>query len=199
MFHEALREQEQIEKRGLRSDLSMRCALPKVNDTFMFMSVMNVPSVFCNVKGLLSEGASMKIVDLRAALEKDNKTSGLVYINEVPQVRSGRKNDYMVGRFYQDRQSVEFKIWEERTYAPVVEHGVGIYEADLMGSEYNGQVYITVRRIKPYEGDEISSTDFLARVPDEVFNRCVEDSQRAIRRCGASDNCFTLIRELLMP
>ena len=61
-----------------------------------------------SVKGLLSEGASMKIVDLRAALEKDNKTSGLVYINEVPQVRSGRKNDYMVGRFYQDSQSVEF-------------------------------------------------------------------------------------------
>ena len=137
----------------------------------------------------------MEILDLRDALEIDKKSSGLVFINEQPQVRSGRKNDFMVGRFYQDGQSIEFKIWEERTYEIVVTKGTGIYQVDVTGSEFNG-AYLTVRRIQPYEDDEVTPTDFLSRVPDDAFNKTLEEAQRAIRNCGASDSCFQLIKEL---
>ena len=90
----------------------------------------------------------MEILDLTTATELGRVSSGLVLINEEPDIRQGKRNEFMVGNFMTPQGSCQFKIWEERTFAIVRDTGPGIYEVNVEGSEYNG-IYLTVRRIQP--------------------------------------------------
>ena len=62
----------------------------------------------------------MAIIDLLGALEKDAVSRGSVFVAEPAQVRSGRKNDFCVGQFSDKSVQVEFKIWEETIFSPLI-------------------------------------------------------------------------------
>ena len=51
----------------------------------------------------------MAILDLQKALELGLVSNGSVYISSMPQVRQGKRNDFMVGKFVRGANSVEFK------------------------------------------------------------------------------------------
>lgn len=139
----------------------------------------------------------MAIIDLKKALEKDLVSFGQVLINTPPQVRQGKKNPFMSGEFICPTGKAEFKIWEERIYAPVLNHGPGIYDAEVVGSEFNEQCYLTVRRIQETEDKSIQRSDFLPRVPDEKVHSSWNDAFQKLAKLGVSANCFKLLETIL--
>lgn len=139
----------------------------------------------------------MAILDLDAALERGRRSIGAVYINQPPQVRSGKKNDFMVGRFMNKDQDVEFKIWEEYIFAPVLENGTGVYEAEVEGSEYNGQTYLTVLRIEKQLNPAVTKRDFLESVPQQQILDMWQKARTSLNALGASELCWTLIDQII--
>lgn len=139
----------------------------------------------------------MAIIDLDEALTRGRRSIGSVYINVAPQVRSGKKNDFMVGRFLNKDQDVEFKIWEEYIFAPVLEHGTGVYEAEVEGSEYNGQTYLTVLRIEKALNPELSKRDFLENVPQDKILKMWQKAKLSLNAVGATDLCWMLIDQII--
>ncbi|WEG36806.1 HD domain-containing protein [Amygdalobacter nucleatus] len=137
-----------------------------------------------------------KILDLQKALELGRVSAGLVYVNSMPQVRQGKRNDFMVGKFVNGSDSVEFKIWEERTFKTVLNHGVGIYEVEVEGSEFNGS-YLTVRKINVSSDKTVKSSDFLAALPKELIDNLQARAYKAAQAAGVSDKAIKLLDELL--
>lgn len=137
----------------------------------------------------------MEILDIKKAIELDVVSSGAVLINAEPQVRSGRKNDFMVGTMMTADGTAEFKIWEERTFDVVRQNGPGIYEVEVCGSEYNG-VYLTVRRIRLNTDPELSVHDFLPAIPMERLTSLWKDVSKKLTGLGVSYACWALVEEL---
>lgn len=138
----------------------------------------------------------MAILDIKKAMEKDYVCYGSVLINSPPQLRSGKRNDFMVGDFMTPDGTCEFKIWEERTYATVIEHGVGIYDVETCGSEFNG-VYLTVRRIQPTVDTSLSVHDFLPAIPRERLTGFWKEVCAKLSRQGVSYAAWKLIEKML--
>lgn len=139
----------------------------------------------------------MTVIDLDEALTRGRRSRGAVYINQPPQVRSGKKNDFMVGRFLNKDQDVEFKIWEEYIFSPVLENGTGVYEADVEGSEYNGQTYLTVHRIEKSQDPELSKRDFLESVPQKHILDLWQKAKKSLNEVGCSELCWSLIDQII--
>jgi len=53
----------------------------------------------------------MEILDLTLSLEKGRRSRGLVLISNMPDIRSGRRDDFMSGFFYLKGQNYLFRIW----------------------------------------------------------------------------------------
>ena len=140
---------------------------------------------------------TVAILDLEHAIEKDVDSYGTVLIAQPPQVRSGKKNDFMIGTFLTPQGSAEFKIWEERTFATVQEHGVGIYDVETTGSEFNGAIYLTVRRIQPSTDSSLKNTDFLPQLPRERLSSFWKEVSSKLMERGVSYKCWKLIQEIL--
>lgn len=139
----------------------------------------------------------MAIINLDEALTRGRKSQGAVYINLPPQVRSGKKNDFMVGRFLNKDQEVEFKIWDELIFAPVLENGPGVYEAELEGSEYNGQTYLTVHRIEKQLDPSITKREFLDSVPQAYLMDMWQSTKKRLDDLGATDTCWALVDTII--
>lgn len=139
----------------------------------------------------------MQILDLESALEKGKASEGSVYINAVPVVRSGKKNDFMVGRFLYREQSVEFKIWNESTFDTVVRNGVGIYDVEVTGDEFNGAVYLTVRKISPTANSSLRKTDFLDQIPQEQIRTNWTSVLEDLTTLGVSYRCWRVIEKII--
>lgn len=137
----------------------------------------------------------MEILDIKKAIELDYVSAGAVLINDEPQVRSGKKNDFMVGTMMTAEGTAEFKIWEERTFDVVRENGPGIYEVEVCGSEYNG-VYLTVRKIKLNTDPNLSVHDFLPKIPIERLTSLWNDVSKKLTSLGVSYDCWKLIEEM---
>lgn len=138
----------------------------------------------------------MEILNLQKALELGRVSAGLVYVNNMPQVRQGKKNDFMVGKFVNGASSVEFKIWEERTFKTVLNHGIGIYEVEVEGSEFNGS-YLTVRRINISTDKTVKNSDFLQALPVELIANLQKKAYEQAKAAGVSDKGLELLDTLL--
>ena len=138
----------------------------------------------------------MKILDINKATELDYVSYGSVLINAMPQVRSGKKNDFMVGNMMTAEGSAEFKIWEQRTFQTVLDHGPGIYDVEVCGSDYNG-VYLTVRKIAYIEAPELSIHDFLPAIPREYLSQFWTDTCKKLNDRGVSYQCWKLVEKIL--
>ena len=143
------------------------------------------------------ERVKMSIIDLDQAIENGVRSSGAVYIQSQPQVRSGRKDDFMVGRFVNQEQDVEFKIWEEQIFSTVLTHGPGVYEAEVIGSEFNNQIYLTVLSIKKEKDYPIKKQDFLPNVEEGKVERLWDDARETLSSLGVSDKCWKLLDKIL--
>ncbi len=139
----------------------------------------------------------MAIIDLDEALERGRRSKGAVYVNQTPQVRNGKKNDFMVGRFVNQEQDVEFKIWEEYIFAPVLENGTGVYEAEVEGSEFNGQTYLTVYKIEKALDPSLSKRDFLKSVDKKYIMELWADTKQRLKAVGATDTCWALVDQII--
>ncbi len=139
----------------------------------------------------------MAIIDLKDALTRGQRTKGSVCITQTPQVRSGKKNDFMVGRFVNQDQDVEFKIWDEYIYGQVLEYGTGVYQADVEGSEFNGQKYLTVHRIEPELDPAIKKEDFLEKVPSDNIMLMWKEIRKQLTALGVKQECWNLIDAII--
>ncbi len=139
----------------------------------------------------------MAVINLDEALERGRKSKGAVLINQSPQIRSGKKNDFMVGRFVNQGQDVEFKIWEEYIFAPVLEHGPGIYEAEVEGSEFNGQTYLTVYKIEKALDPALSKRDFLNSIDKKYLMELWAATKVRLKSVGATDTCWALVDQII--
>ncbi|MDO5733982.1 MAG: HD domain-containing protein [Eubacteriales bacterium] len=138
----------------------------------------------------------MEILDLALAGEVNRDSKGSVLINEMPEIRVGKRNPYMVGHFINQGCSAEFKIWEERTYKTVLDNGPGIYDVEVTGSEYNGY-YLTVRRIQPCTDPSLERSDFLPSIPVKQLNAMWKLAFRELRKLGLSEEAIGLAREIV--
>lgn len=139
----------------------------------------------------------MAIINLKEALERDRMSSGAVYVNGIPQIRTGKKGEFMVGRFMHGRDSVEFKIWDSATFLPVSVNGSGIYEAEVQGSEFNGQVYLTVKRIAPQLDPSIQAKDFLPAVDRQDISQIWQDVKKELIEAGLSQSGLQLLLKII--
>lgn len=139
----------------------------------------------------------MAIINLEDALERGQRTVGTVCINQVPQVRSGKKNDFMVGRFVNKDQDVEFKIWEENIFQVVVDNGPGIYHVDVEGSEFNNQKYLTVYRIELEADPDITKRHFLDAIPQDYILEMWRDIQVELTSLGAKPETWQLVDRII--
>lgn len=138
----------------------------------------------------------MDILNLKQATEVGRVSSGLVLINEEPSVRQGKRNPYMMGEFVTPEGSCQFKIWEERIYEPVLEHGRGIYDVEVEGSEYNG-IYLTVRRIRPNDDISVQKADFLPAIPQARLTEVWQRARQKMAAVGVTDQAWTILNEIL--
>ena len=134
----------------------------------------------------------MDILDLNQAIEKGRVSRGPVFINSKPDLRSGRRDDYMTGEFYLKGQTFPFRIWEKDIYSIVLEYGPGIYIAETVGSDYNGP-YLTIRSIDLYPGEDLTRQDFMGGIPRQELNRGIEDIRKRLTEVGVSENCWQLV------
>ena len=95
----------------------------------------------------------------------------MVYINDYPVIRTGKKSDFMIGNFINQDQEVEFRIWEPEIFKPVVANGPGIYDAEVVGNSFNDKVYLTVRSIAPSLSQNIKKSDFLNSIPASYWTQ----------------------------
>ncbi len=138
----------------------------------------------------------MAILNLKAAAENGKLSQGTVLINTPPNIRSGKKNDYMVGKFLQLDEEFEFKIWEEEIFSIVQANGTGLYDAEVIGAEFNG-FYFTVKNIEPSRDTSISKADFLPRIPRDYINKQWRDVTLKLKERGVSDQCWQLVQKIL--
>lgn len=138
----------------------------------------------------------MAILNLKAAAENGKLSQGTVLINTPPNIRSGKKNDYMIGHFIQMDDSYEFKIWEEEIFSVVQANGTGLYDVEVIGAEYNG-FYFTVKNIEPSRDTSISKSDFLPRIPRDYINAQWRDVVNKLKAHGVSDNCWKLVQKII--
>lgn len=122
----------------------------------------------------------MPIIDLNAALELNKISQGMVYINDYPVIRTGKKSDFMIGNFINQDQEVEFRIWEPEIFKPVVANGPGIYDAEVVGNSFNDKVYLTVRSIAPSLSQNIKKSDFLLNPPHHTGRKLAAGSGAAV-------------------
>ncbi|HHU12114.1 MAG TPA: HD domain-containing protein [Clostridiaceae bacterium] len=138
----------------------------------------------------------MSIIDLKNALVKDTVSRGSVFVSEPAQVRSGRKNDFAVGQFCDKNVQVDFKIWDEVTFLPLIKNGPGVYDTEVVGSEYNDQKYLTVRSIQPSTSG-YTKADFLDAIPDFMLEANWRDVFSDLKQLGLSDTCMQLINSTI--
>lgn len=138
----------------------------------------------------------MTILNLAEALQKDMVSCGSVLIQSPPQVRSGKKNDFMVGQVMTPEGSAEFKIWEERIFDTVRQHGPGIYDVETCGSDFNG-IYLTVRKIMPTTDLTLRIDQFLPRIPQDQLTELWRKTTEGLKEQGVSDTCWQLIDAIL--
>lgn len=138
----------------------------------------------------------MPILNLTEAAEKGKISQGKVLINAIPSVRSGKKNDFMVGQFLAQDGQYDFRIWEEEIYSVVQANGTGVYDVEIVGSEYNG-FYFTVRKIEVNQDDSISKHDFLPKIPREQINFNWRNAMNKLRKLGTTEECWQLIQDVL--
>ena len=132
------------------------------------------------------------ILDLKKAIEKGARMQGLVYIKEKPEIRSGKRNDFMNGFFHFREKDYPFKIWESNVYDIILDYGAGIYVADTIGSDYHG-AYLTVQNIDIYSGTEITRDDFISCIPRKELNRMLSDIAAELTALGTTPKCWELV------
>ena len=138
----------------------------------------------------------MPVLNLQEAAENGKSSQGSVLINTPPTVRSGKKNDYMVGQFTTPTGNFEFKIWEEAIFSTVQANGTGIYDVELIGAEFNG-FYFTVLSIEPSRDLSLSKHDFLPRIPRDRINQQWRNVVARLNQRGVSDDCWKLVQTVL--
>ncbi|NLJ95129.1 MAG: hypothetical protein GX326_06545, partial [Clostridiaceae bacterium] len=138
----------------------------------------------------------MAILNLKEAAINGKVSHGSVLINSPPMVRSGKKNDYMVGQFLSPEESYDFKIWEEDIFSIVQANGTGIYDVEVIGAEFNG-FYFTVKKIEPSHDTTISKHDFLPFIPRDYINKQWLNAIKRLKNKGVSDKCWGLVQEIL--
>lgn len=134
----------------------------------------------------------MDILDLNQAIERGRVSRGPVLINSKPDLRSGKRDDYMTGEFYLQGRTFTFRIWDKDIYQVVIEYGPGIYIAETVGSDFNGP-YLTVRSIDLYPGDELTRHDFMGGISRVVLLDGLEDVHRRLSEVGVSEKCWQLV------
>lgn len=138
----------------------------------------------------------MSILNLREAAQNGKVSQGAVLINSTPMIRSGKRNDFMVGRFLSKEAEFEFKIWEEEIFSTIQANGTGIYDVEVVGAEFNG-FYFTVRNVEPTRDLSISKHDFLPRIPREKINKGWLAAIKNLSQQGVSDKCWNFVQEVL--
>ncbi|MBP6137029.1 MAG: hypothetical protein GX948_05895 [Clostridiaceae bacterium] len=138
----------------------------------------------------------MEILDLTLSLEKGRRSRGLVLISNMPDIRSGRRDDFMSGFFYLKGQNYLFRIWDKDVFEIVNEFGPGIYIAELVGADYNGP-YLTVKSIDVYSGTEVTRDDFLDGIPRNELERKLATVRAGLDRLGATETCWELVEHAL--
>lgn len=137
-----------------------------------------------------------QVIDLAQASELNRTSEGLVMITELPMIRTGKRGNYMVGNFIQNRNIVQFKIWEPDIFEEVQIHGKGIYEAKVVGSEFGG-VYLTVKRIMKCNDPEVNPADFLPSLPEGHNQKLYDKVKEKLLKVGASEEIFSLADNLM--
>lgn len=138
----------------------------------------------------------MSILNLKEAAENGKVSQGTVLINSTPMVRSGKRNDFMVGRFLSKEAEYDFKIWEEEIFSTVQANGTGIYDVEVIGAEYNG-FYFTVRKVEPTRDLSLSKHDFLPKIPRDVINERWLAVIKKLSQLGVSDECWNFVQTVL--
>ena len=138
----------------------------------------------------------MAILNLKEAAVNGKVSQGSVLINTPPLVRSGKKNDYMVGQFLSPDDSYEFKIWEEDIFSIVRANGTGIYDVEVIGADFNG-FYFTVKKIEPSHDKNISKHDFLPSIPRDYINNQWRETVKRLSSKGVSDTCWGIVQEVI--
>lgn len=139
----------------------------------------------------------MAIINLQDALEKDLTSSGAVYVSGIPDIRNGKRGEFMVGQFVQGHDTVEFKIWDSQTFLPVSVNGAGVYEAEVQGSEFNGQVYLTVKRIAKQLDPNITARDFLPSVERGFLNELWSEIKQDLLLLGLKEEGLKLLLSIV--
>ncbi|MDO5737827.1 MAG: HD domain-containing protein [Eubacteriales bacterium] len=139
----------------------------------------------------------MAIINLKEASEVDRISEGAVLINEEPVLRQGKHKPFMIGTFIGPDGNSEFRIWEEQIYQSVVENGTGIYDASVVGSEYNGNYYLTVRRIRPTLEDGLERSDFLPQIPKLQIKKHWQEANLALKEQGLTESAMFIAKEIL--
>lgn len=132
------------------------------------------------------------ILDLKKAIEKGTRSRGLAYIKEIPEMRSGKRSDYMNGFFHLKEKDYPFKIWESDVYDIILEYGTGIYVVETVGSEFRG-AYLTVTDVDIYPGTMITQDDFLAGIPRYKLEEMLADVAAELMQRGTSEKCWKLV------
>lgn len=135
----------------------------------------------------------MDILDLTQAIERGRVSRGLVLINSKPDLRSGKRDDYMTGDFYLNGQTFTFRIWDKDIYQIVIEYGPGIYMAETVGSDFNGP-YLTVRSLDLYPGQELTRHDFMGGIPQNQLLQGLDDVRQRLDAVGVSQDCWELVK-----
>ncbi|HHW94190.1 MAG TPA: hypothetical protein GX734_06795 [Clostridiaceae bacterium] len=138
----------------------------------------------------------MDILDLTVSIEKGRRSRGLVFINNMPDIRSGRRDDFMSGFFYFKGQNYLFRIWDKDVYEIVNEFGPGIYVAETVGSDYNGP-YLTVKSIDVYTETKITREDFLGGIGREELEQNLAIVREGLNGLGATTTCWELVEHTL--
>ncbi len=134
----------------------------------------------------------MEILDLKQAIERGRVSRGPVFINSKPNLRSGKRDDYMAGEFYLKGQTFTFRIWDKEVYQIVIEYGPGVYIAETVGSDFNGP-YLTVRNIDLYPGNELSRHDFMGGIPQAELKEGLDDIRARLEPVGVTETCWQLV------
>lgn len=138
----------------------------------------------------------MDILNIEEAIQLGHVSEGSVYINAQPDIRHGKRNDYMMGNFLTPQGSVPFKIWEERIFAPVRDGGPGIYDVVTEGSEYNG-IYLTVRTICPTTNPQWAISDFLPSIDAPKLSQLWQDVRSKLKDLGVSAKAWQCLEKIL--
>lgn len=140
----------------------------------------------------------MTILNLNDAITPGKASSGLVWLRDEPHLRPGRR-PYLVGDFQYLESSIQFRTWEEEVIRHLQEWGPGIYRVEVVGQEYNGRVYLNVQAAYRYDKDEVTKTDFQARISAERLQANWDNvlallSKRGLTPVGR-DLCDAVIRD----